>query len=101
MWQVGDKAYCIRSCIGMTPEGPSLSPGGLPVEGSVYLVRAVHTWRDGLGLALAGFPAIHTSGIEAGWHPDNFRKLIPRSERERAHDCIAEHRSNAVGEGLN
>jgi len=88
MWQVGDKAYCIST----PPPSPGYyNPSGVPQQGFTYLVVGLNPNVKGLGLQLAGVPGLNAELWDCGWNSRRFRKLIPRSEREKARnvDCIA------------
>lgn len=67
-WAAGDKAACVRvqpwrDHFGLIVDGP--------VKGTIYLVDQVFERANGLSLA----------GWSGWWDADEFRKLIPASER--------------------
>lgn len=84
-WNIGDKAYCAETTGAPLPTNFAAANGS-PRKGHTYLVVGFFTGSSGtLGLQLAGYPVTHTpTGTEVGWIASYFRKLLSRTERERA-----------------
>ena len=73
-WKPGLKAVCVRNMPWRDNDTGDLVFDG-PVRDTVYLVEHVFAQSCGVGLALAGFPG--------WWDADEFRPLIPASERAK------------------
>ena len=87
-WQAGDKAYCLKSfniCTVYT------APNGVPKGGCIYLVSGVFVGKSKNGLILSGFPVISDkTGNDVGCSEDGFKKVITRTDREKANKSKGE-----------